>query len=43
MCRSRGLKAHGGKNKVMVLNSKEVLECEASVDRMRFEFVLEFK
>ena len=38
-----GLKVNGGKNKVMVLNGEEGLECEVLVDGIRLEHVSEFK
>ena len=41
VCR-RGLKVNAGKNKVMVVNREERLECEVCVDGMRLEHVSEF-
>ena len=35
----RGLKFNVGKSKVMVLNGKEVLECEVHVDGIRLNYV----
>ena len=42
VCR-RGLKANAGKNKVMVLNREEGLECEIHVDAICLENVSKFK
>ena len=42
VCRRRGLKANGGKSKVIVLNGEEGLECEVHVDGIRLEHVLDF-
>ena len=42
-CRKRGLKVNAGKNKVMVPNGEEGLECKVRVDGMRLEHVSEFK
>ena len=41
VCR-KGLKVNSGKNKVMVLNGEDGLECEVHVDRIRLEHVSEF-
>ena len=41
-CR-RDLKVNAGKSEVMVLNGEEGLECEAQMDGMQLEHVLEFK
>ena len=41
--RRRGLKVNEGKSKVMVLVGEEGLECEVSVDVIRFKHVSEFK
>ena len=43
VCRRRGLKVYANKNKVMVLNAEEGLECEVHVDGIRLEPVSEFK
>ena len=43
VCRRRGLKINADKNKVMVLNGEEGLECEVHVDGIHLELVLEFK
>ena len=44
VCRRIGLKVNAGKSKVMVLGGKEEeLECEFCMDRMKLEYVLEFK
>ena len=43
MCRRRGLKVNADKNKVMVLNGEEGLECEVNVDGIYLEHVSEFK
>ena len=43
VCRRRGLKVNAGKSKVMVLNGEERLECEVHIDRIRLEYVSEFK
>ena len=37
VCRKRGLKVNADKNKVMVLNGDEGLECEVLVNVMRLE------
>ena len=42
VCR-RGLKVNAVKNKAMVLNVEEGLECEVDVDGIRLEHVSEFK
>ena len=39
VCRRRGLKVNADKNKVMVLNGEEGLECENNVDGIRLEHV----
>ena len=41
--RRRDLKVNAGKNKVMILNAKEGLECEVSVDWIQLEHMSEFK
>ena len=41
--RRRGLKVNADKNKVMVLNGEEGLECEVNVDGIYLEHVSEFK
>ena len=33
MCKQRGLKVNAGKNKVMLLDGKEGLECEVCINR----------
>ena len=38
VCRTRGLRFNAGKNKVIVLNVKEGLECKVYVDGIRLEF-----
>ena len=43
MSRRRGLKANASKSKVMVLGGEEGLECKVCVDRMRLEYMSEFK
>ena len=43
VCRRRGLKVNADKSKVMVLNEEEGLECEAHIDGIFLEHVLEFK
>ena len=43
VCGRRELKVNPGKNKVMVLNGEEGLECEFHVDGIRLEYVSEFK
>ena len=43
MCRRRRLKFNSGKNKVMVKNGDERLECEIHVDGICLEHVSEFK
>ena len=43
VCRRRGLKINAGKNKEMVLNGEEGLECEVHVDGICLERVSEFK
>ena len=43
VCRRRGLKINAGKNKVIVQNGKEGLECEIHVDGIRLEHVSKFK
>ena len=42
MCRRRDLKVSAGKNKMMVLNGEEGLECEILVDEIQLENVSEF-
>ena len=42
VCR-RGLKVNAGKNKVMVMNGEDGLECEVHVEGIRLEHILEFK
>ena len=37
VCRRRGLKVNTGKNKVMVLNGEDGLECEVHVNGVRLE------
>ena len=41
--RRRGLKVNGGKNKVMVVNGEEGLECKVHIDGIHLEHVSEFK
>ena len=41
--RRRGLNFNGGKNKEILLNGDERLECEVYVDKIRLEHVLEGK
>ena len=41
--RKRGLKVNAGKNKVILLNGEEELECEVRVDWIRLQHVSEFK
>ena len=41
--RRRDLKVNAAKDKVIVLNGEEGLECEFRVDEMRLEHVSEFK
>ena len=43
MSRRRGLKVNASKNKVMVMNGEEELECEVHVDGICLEHVSEFK
>ena len=43
VCRRRGLRVNVTKNRVMMLNGEEGLECEVCVDGMQLEHVLEFK
>ena len=43
VCRRGGLKVNAAKNKMMILNGKEGLECEIKVDRMQLKHIPEFK
>ena len=43
VCKKRGIKVNASKNKVIVLNGEQGLECEVSVDEMQLEHVSEFK
>ena len=43
VCRRRGLKFNVGKNKVMVMNGVEGLECEVHEDGLRLKHVPEFE
>ena len=43
VCRGRGLKVNAGKNKVMVLNGEEGLECDVNVDGVQLKHMSEFK
>ena len=43
VCRRRGIKVNGDKNKVIVLSGEERLECEIHVGGTRLEQVSEFK
>ena len=43
MCRRRGLKASEDKNKIMMLNGEEGLECEVCKDGMQLDHVSKFK
>ena len=43
VCRRRGLKVNAGKRKVMVLGGEGGLECEACLNGIRLEHILEFK
>ena len=43
VCRRRCLEVNTGKSKVMVLGGEEGLECEACIDRISLEHIMEFK
>ena len=43
VCRRRSQKVNAGKSKVMVMNGKEGLECEAYVSRISLNYGSEFK
>ena len=43
VCRRRGMKVNGGKNKVMVLNGEEGLECKVHGDGICLKHISEFK
>ena len=42
-CKRRGMKVNAVKSKVMVIDSKEGLECEVHVDVVHLEHVSDFK
>ena len=43
VCRRREMKVNAAKSRVKVMNEEDGLECEVHVDRIRLEYVSEFK